>query len=416
MRGLRISFAFLPVACCIFLLVAPVTAQLHRAFVPGKDSAARDYCFGNQRVLQGAIEMYNMDNSEQISVIDEQTLQNPGPLIPKYLRRPLEIHSGCSLTSDGDLTQAGHIICRKHGGHSGFDQIAQEMEDFKNAAQELTSRGARIDGPDADGNTALHLAVKTEKTEIVKYLLTQRADYSLKNSEGNNALDIAIDRQDLQTAHVLYGHGARPGNSDTKISDHFLLKIEGHSGNVSVFKGGVTELSAASDTYTLPLRLKTAATGRISFSTGRDKKYGNIDSASLKNFLGSGVSVELHDESELFVDKPEFDQKVAIVTSQPMRLLNGEIRVSRSYAAEKAGALFISVGRNLKIKCGPGVYKIVYDATSDSGKVVVRSGSAEVISGNPADNSLKITGFYQVKFDNGKPGNPHQADIRKEFN
>ncbi|MEW6708825.1 MAG: ankyrin repeat domain-containing protein [Candidatus Riflebacteria bacterium] len=416
MPGFKTSLAFLLVVFVFSLPVMPAKAQLHSAFLPQRESAIRDHCFALQRVLQGAIEMYNMDQSEGISSIEERTLQNPGPLIPEYMRS-LDIQNGCSLISSGDLMVDGYVLCKTHGASSKCDHAALETEDFKKAAQILIEGGARVDGPDANGDTALHVAVALEKPGIVEYLLTLKADYSLKNINGKNAIDLAIDNQDLDTAHILYDNGARPSNVQSREKEIFMPKPATCSGNISVIKNSQAGSLDVNATYSLPISFKTDADSRISFVLGRDESfYCNEETRMLEKILGNGLTIELLAESELLIGRPEFDRKVAIVTRQPMRLLNGEIRVSKLGTSEKIGTPVIVVGKHLKIKFDSAVCKIFYDAARDSGKIAVKSGAIEVVTKESPEEAVKITGFYMVIFENGKLGNVHQADVAKEFN
>jgi hypothetical protein len=54
----------------------------------------------------------------------------------------------------------------------------------------LLSCGANVNCRDIDNNTPLHFASRLGSERIVEYLLFKRADYTLKNSYGETALDI----------------------------------------------------------------------------------------------------------------------------------------------------------------------------------------------------------------------------------
>ncbi len=73
--------------------------------------AKKASCFSNQRILQGAIEMYNMDHSTMMTTIDMETLVKEHYLI-KELVGP---EPQCEYESIGDLTQDGYINCKFHG-------------------------------------------------------------------------------------------------------------------------------------------------------------------------------------------------------------------------------------------------------------------------------------------------------------
>ena len=69
-------------------------------------------CYGNQRVLLGAVEMYNMDHSVMTSVLDHHValrLQSE-----KYLKSPVVCPESGSY-SGKDLLGSGTITCSRHG-------------------------------------------------------------------------------------------------------------------------------------------------------------------------------------------------------------------------------------------------------------------------------------------------------------
>ncbi len=59
----------------------------------------------------------------------------------------------------------------------------------------LLSCGANVNCRDIDNNTPLHFASRLGSERIVEYLLFKRADYTLKNSYGETALDIICNIQ-----------------------------------------------------------------------------------------------------------------------------------------------------------------------------------------------------------------------------
>ncbi|MBI3038600.1 hypothetical protein HYY75_06040 [bacterium] len=73
-------------------------------------------CYAYLRVILGAIEMYNMDNSlMKTSLVDSDT-QTGLLLQGNYLKRPIpRIEKGCAFSSTGDLTTSGYISCSVHG-------------------------------------------------------------------------------------------------------------------------------------------------------------------------------------------------------------------------------------------------------------------------------------------------------------
>ncbi|MBR4328859.1 MAG: hypothetical protein IKP71_03330, partial [Candidatus Riflebacteria bacterium] len=80
-------------------------------FANARSNARLKACFSNQRVMQGAVEMYNMDHSTMMTTLDIDTLVNE-----KYLKTaPSGPEPDCKYTTVGDLTDDGYISCVKHG-------------------------------------------------------------------------------------------------------------------------------------------------------------------------------------------------------------------------------------------------------------------------------------------------------------
>jgi hypothetical protein len=81
-------------------------------------------CLYNIRELQGAVEMYNMDNTPMMTELDLKRL-----LEEKYIKIiPTVNYSDCKYTSKGDLTDNGEICCELHGSMS---EITQKYETEK---------------------------------------------------------------------------------------------------------------------------------------------------------------------------------------------------------------------------------------------------------------------------------------------
>jgi prepilin-type N-terminal cleavage/methylation domain-containing protein len=76
-------------------------------------------CFSNIRVLQGALEMYNMDHSVMIPEMNEVVIDIL--VREKYLKEaPVgPIPRRCKYYNQGDLTNTGVIYCEYHGSIDG---------------------------------------------------------------------------------------------------------------------------------------------------------------------------------------------------------------------------------------------------------------------------------------------------------
>jgi len=86
-------------------------------FRKAREEARKKACYANQRVILGAIEMYNMDNTPMLSsldsgMFDEGGLLQKGGYIKSPIRKPEE---KCLYKSIGDLSKDGHIECEFHG-------------------------------------------------------------------------------------------------------------------------------------------------------------------------------------------------------------------------------------------------------------------------------------------------------------
>jgi competence protein ComGC len=70
-------------------------------------------CFGNQRVLIGGIDMYNMDHSEMINTYNQsiRDLLIKEKYLPASFMKDVE----CEFLAEGDLTGYGFLYCVYHG-------------------------------------------------------------------------------------------------------------------------------------------------------------------------------------------------------------------------------------------------------------------------------------------------------------
>lgn len=83
-------------------------------FRKARQQARQKACFANQRVLMGAIEMYNMDHDTMITTIDENTMR----LLEEgsYLKGKMQMaEKDCYFGATGPLDKNGVVICAIHG-------------------------------------------------------------------------------------------------------------------------------------------------------------------------------------------------------------------------------------------------------------------------------------------------------------
>lgn len=76
----------------------------------------RDYyqkqCFSNQRVISGAIDMYNMDHELMIHEFNEHTYKL---LVEEKYLHNIKDYCECEYLVEGDLAVDGYIYCLNHG-------------------------------------------------------------------------------------------------------------------------------------------------------------------------------------------------------------------------------------------------------------------------------------------------------------
>lgn len=108
----------------VVMVIGILAAMAIPNFRKAREQARDKACYANQRVLLGAVEMYNMDNKSMM------TTQLDIPLLLKesYLKSDVtRPEAGCSYMVAGDLTGHGKIYCRLHGPVEG-DIVGLEEE------------------------------------------------------------------------------------------------------------------------------------------------------------------------------------------------------------------------------------------------------------------------------------------------
>ena len=102
------------------------TTDISRIRHHGRRSSYQKQCFSNQRVLMGAIEMYNMDHNNMMTNYDNSFFELL--VRDKYLTPSFMNNIECEFLSEGDLTGSGYIYCVNHGDtekkKEGKDELA----------------------------------------------------------------------------------------------------------------------------------------------------------------------------------------------------------------------------------------------------------------------------------------------------
>lgn len=112
---------FIGVICGFFVstfayaLIGVVVTRSIPEIEKAKYDARQKSCFSNQRVIQGAVEMYNMDYSTPMEKLDIPILVRN-----RYLKNePTSPDPKCAYHSSGDLSKDGFVYCSFHGDVQG---------------------------------------------------------------------------------------------------------------------------------------------------------------------------------------------------------------------------------------------------------------------------------------------------------
>ena len=90
----------------------------------------RNACYSNIRVIQGAVEMYNMDSNSMMKELNLDLLQEG-----KYLKeKPFPPEEECNYSNKGDLSENGEVYCALHGGMTteGDEEVINKKANEKN--------------------------------------------------------------------------------------------------------------------------------------------------------------------------------------------------------------------------------------------------------------------------------------------
>lgn len=111
----------------VIIIIGVLAAMAIPNFRKAREQARDKACYANQRVLLGAVEMYNMDKENSMTSLDIDALLNG-----KYLKsRPYPPETRCQYLSSGNLAETGLIYCQLHGPIEGdLNQlnVARSME------------------------------------------------------------------------------------------------------------------------------------------------------------------------------------------------------------------------------------------------------------------------------------------------
>lgn len=99
----------------VVMVIGILAAMAVPNFRKAREQSRHKACYANQRVLLGAVEMYNMDNPVLMRDLDIERLVQ-GKYLKGGISKP---ELGCNYASVGDLTGSGKISCTLHGPVEG---------------------------------------------------------------------------------------------------------------------------------------------------------------------------------------------------------------------------------------------------------------------------------------------------------
>ena len=111
----------------VIAIIGILAAMAIPNFKKARASARQKACYSNLRVIQGAVEMYNMDVSTMMVTLDQSTL-----IKGKYIKAASALicpeTSKNGSYSGSDLTENGEIVCSYHGGLIARGSYDDEQE------------------------------------------------------------------------------------------------------------------------------------------------------------------------------------------------------------------------------------------------------------------------------------------------
>lgn len=161
----------------------------------------------------------------------------------------------------------------------------------------LLAKGAKVNAPSTDGDTALMAAVKSGFDDIVPLLIAAGADVKAKDARGNTAFSLAAFGAHLEIADVLLQKGADPNQADpngitpllgaaSMGNEEVLRYLVGKGAKVNA----VTQLEYGGSTaLTTAARVGQVATVKVLLELGADPRLKMKSGATaLSNAIESG--------------------------------------------------------------------------------------------------------------------------------
>jgi ankyrin repeat protein len=102
------------------------------------------------------------------------------------------------------ISEGADINCRDNLGLTPL-----HLARSQNVAGLLISYGAGIDAKSDYERAPLHCAVGSGNTEVAEFLISRGADINAVNKKGETALDVAKKFRKNELINILYAHGAK---------------------------------------------------------------------------------------------------------------------------------------------------------------------------------------------------------------
>ena len=114
--------------CCLFLMVFICNSVLARA------SARPKACSSNIRLIQMAVEMYNIETTPMMENLDIKNL-----IKGHYLKEePAKPETSCEYRNFGNLANGGFVFCKYHGDLENLLECEYYDEPFEKVSQNAT--------------------------------------------------------------------------------------------------------------------------------------------------------------------------------------------------------------------------------------------------------------------------------------
>ncbi|XP_076300828.1 uncharacterized protein LOC143219007 isoform X2 [Lasioglossum baleicum] len=264
--------------------------------------------------------------------------------------------------------------------------------------KELINHGVSIDAKNNDGQTPLHYAAKSDKLEVVKYLIEEKgANVNVKDNDGQTPLHSAAKSDKLEVVKYLIeekganvnakdNHGQTPLHSAAKSDKLEVIKylIEEKGANVNVKDDdGRTLLHSAAKTCRLEIVKYLIEEKRVDFNVKDNYGITPLHYAAMND----GLEVVKY-----FIDKKQVDFNVGdmykITPLHYAAMYNG-LEVVKYLIEEKTA--------DINVKDDSGMVVLYYAAAGNNIEVVRYLTEKQNANMNVTDNAAKTPLHYAAQ-------------------